>query len=71
MKHHNVKKVAGVMLIALCVLSGCAGKDEMGMTEMKKDSMESEMTHDTEMKKMDGDMTESMKPQMGTMKKMQ
>lgn len=81
MKNYKMKMLAAVALITVFVMSGCAEKKEMGMDEMKKGTMESEMSHDDSMKKMDhkamdAEMTDTMKPEMDTsmesdMKKMQ
>ena len=80
MKNYNVKMLVGAVLLAGFVLSGCAGTDEMGMHEMKKETMTSEMKTGSEMKKMDSEtmdmshekmdseMAEPMKSEMETMK---
>ena len=46
----------GAALITLFVMAGCAGKDEMGMDEMKKETVTSEMTKDSGMKEVDSKM---------------
>ena len=43
-------------MITLFVMAGCAGKDEMGMDEMKKETVTSEMTKDSGMKEVDSKM---------------
>lgn len=56
MKKHNVKMWSAVVLITLFVLAGCAGKDDMDMDEMKKETMTAEMKTDSGVKKMDSKM---------------
>ena len=56
MKTHNTKMWAGAALITLLVMAGCAGKDDMGMDEMKKEAMTSEMKTGSGMKEMDSKM---------------
>ena len=70
MKKHTVKMWAAAVLITLFVLAGCVGKDDMGMDEMKKETMTAEMKTDSGMKKMDSkmDKDESMKGDMHKMK---
>lgn len=53
MKKQNVKMWATAAMMTLLVLAGCAGKDDIGMYEMKKETMKSEMKTDSAMKKMD------------------
>ncbi len=60
MKIYNTKMWAGAALITLFVMAGCAGKDEMGMDQMKKETMASEMTKDSGMKKMDSKIDQEM-----------
>lgn len=55
MKNYNVKMLVGAVLLTGFVLSGCATKDKMGMHEMKKETMASEMKTGSEMKKMDSE----------------
>jgi len=71
MKTHNMKMWAGAALIILFVMAGCAGKDEMGMHEMKKETMTSEMKTDSGMKKMDTMKTEMDESMGSDMKKME
>jgi outer membrane murein-binding lipoprotein Lpp len=66
MKTHNMKMWAGAALITLFVMAGCAGKDEMGMHEMKKETMTSEMKTDSGMKKMDSKMDTMSHKKMNT-----
>lgn len=71
MKTHNTKMWASAALITLLVMAGCAEKDDMGMDEMKKETMASEMKTDSSMKKMDSKMdTMSHKTSDTDMKKM-
>jgi outer membrane murein-binding lipoprotein Lpp len=53
MKKQNVKMWTTAAMITLLILAGCAGKDDMGMDEIKKDTMKSAMKTDSAMKKMD------------------
>ncbi len=72
MKTHNTKMWASAALITLLVMAGCAGKDDMGMDEMKKETMTSEMKTDSGMKKMDSKMDTMETESMGSdMKKME
>ena len=66
MKTHNTKMWAGAVLITLFVMAGCAGKDDMGMDEMKKETMTSEMTKDSGMKNMDSKMDDMSHINMNT-----
>ena len=53
MKKYTAKMWTTAAMITLFVLAGCAGKDDMGMDEMKKETMTAEMKTDSAMKKMD------------------
>jgi len=76
MKSYKMKMLAATVLVTVFVLSGCAGKDEMGMDDMKKGTMESEMKNHNTMekmnpsmmeassKKMNAEMNDAMKPKM-------
>lgn len=56
MKNSTTKMLAGAALITLFVMAGCAGKDEMAMDEMKKETMKAEMITESGMQKMDSKM---------------
>lgn len=66
MKTHNTKMLAGAALMTLFVMAGCAGKDDMGMNEMEKETMASEMKTDSGMNKMDSKMDDMSHKKMST-----
>lgn len=71
MKIQNTKMLAAAALITLFVMAGCAGKDDMGMDDMNKKTMSTEMKTESTMGTMDSTMDDmSHKKMESDMKKM-